>query len=138
MPILSSVDKRGRVRFRDARGKFRRSPTGSVRIFDEIGPRLAIGPLVTETAIVEVLELYKNEVVQWMQDNAQWEDRTGDARAGLSAEIMRDKLEFQLAVFHTVDYGIWLEVRWNGKYAILQRAVEHWGPFLMQEMEVFG
>jgi hypothetical protein len=137
MPSLSSVDRLGRVRFKDARGRFIKSPGGAVRIFDEIGPRLAIGPSVAESAIIGVLELYRDEVEQWMRENAPWEDRTGTAREGLEASIEHRGLEFALAVYHTVDYGIWLEVRWNGKYAIIQPTLEHWGPFLMQEMEVF-
>lgn len=128
-----------RARFRDAKGVFRRSPGGAVRIFDEIGPRLSIGPAVTASAIEGVLEFYQEQVEQWMRENAGWEDRTGAARDGLKASVERTKLlEYQLTVYHSVDYGIWLEVRWNGRYAILQPAVEHWGPFLMQEMEVFG
>lgn len=139
MAIFSSIDRRGRVRFRDAKGVFRRSPNGAMRIFDEIGPRLAIGPAVTASAVESVLELYKDEVENWMKENASWEDRSGAAREGLSASVEKTGLmEYQLAVFHTVSYGIYLEVRWNGRYAILMPAVEHWGPFLMQDMEVFG
>ena len=138
MPVIK-LGTGPRARFRDARGVFRRSPGGAVRIYDEIGPRLAIGPEVAASSIEAVLDLYVDQVEEWMQENAEWEDRTGEARAGLTAEVMKTGLlEYQVAVYHTVDYGIWLEIRWNGRYAILQPAVEHWGPFLMQEMEVFG
>lgn len=136
MPIkLGSGPK---ARFRDVRGVYRKAPGGAVRIFDQIGPRLAIGPEVAAGAVESVLEFYRDQVEEWMRENAPWEDQSGDARDGLTAEVQRAKvLEYDLYVYHTVDYGIWLEIRWNGKYAIIQPTIEHWGHFLMQEMEVF-
>jgi hypothetical protein len=138
MPGGKAFGSGSRVRFRDAKGRFIHSPGNTVRIFDQIGPRLSLGPAVTESAVEDVLEFYRDQVEQWMKESAPWEDQTGDARDGLTAEVERRGSEFSLYVYHTVDYGIWLEVRWNGRYAILTPAVEHWGPFLMHEMEAFG
>lgn len=52
--------------------------------------------------------------------NAPWTDRTGNARAGLMAQ--HDKVPMvshSLTVYHTMPYGVWLEVRWSGRYAII-------------------
>lgn len=55
--------------------------------------------------------------------NKPWTNRTYSARNGLEykAEWVSDTL-YDISVFHTVDYGIWLELAHGEKYAILQEA----------------
>lgn len=132
-----SVRGGDRLRLRSERGRFIYVPGGAVRIFDQIGPRLDIGPEVAVEGAEATLEFYADQIEEWMRENAPWDDRSGEARDGLTAEVDRHRMQAALYVYHTVDYGIWLEVRWNGKYAILTPAVEHWGPFVMQELEIF-
>lgn len=138
----ASVTSAKGVRFRDARGRWIRG-IGGASIFDQIGPRLDIGPMVAKDAVRSVLDFYQEQVEEWMRENAPWEDTdtphsyAGQARDGLRAEVVEDGMELGLVVYHTVDYGIWLEIRWNGRYAILLPTIEEWGPHLMHEMEVF-
>jgi len=40
-----------------------------------------------------------------------------------------------MVLYHTVEYGIWLEIRWNGQYAIIIPTIEHMGPVIMAELE---
>lgn len=55
-----------------------------------------------------------------MRENAPWTDRTGNARAGLKAIHEADPMvEHRLVLLHSMPYGIWLEVRWSGRYAII-------------------
>ena len=56
-----------------------------------------------------------------MKKNASWTDRTGNARKGLYAVAGRDGNMFWVELGHgpTIHYGIWLENRWNGRYAIV-------------------
>lgn len=55
-----------------------------------------------------------------MRTNAPWHDRTGNARAGLGAIHNADPMRSHtLTLFHSVSYGIWLELRWSGRYAII-------------------
>lgn len=137
-----------RLRFRDIHGKWRRGGA-NIKIFDEIGPRLTLGWKVSEGAILESLDLMVDDIEQWMQENAPWEDRTGMAREGLKAEVAREHnsdllvdqvtraYEFAIVVYHTVSYGLYLEVRWNGRYAIINPTVEHWGEAVMHGLKVF-
>lgn len=54
-----------------------------------------------------------------MRSNARWTDRTGNARNGLRAEHVARPTEDALVLFHTMPYGVWLEIRWSGRYAII-------------------
>lgn len=73
-------------------------------------------------------------VERYMKENAPWEDRTGDARSGLVAEEFNEISTMGISLEHSVDYGIWLEVRWNGKYAIIIPTLEVMGPALMASL----
>lgn len=73
------------------------------------------------------LEVMGNTVGRNMQSyaraNKPWTNRTYSARNGLESKVewTSDDL-LDIAVFHTVDYGIWLELAHGEKYAILQEA----------------
>lgn len=75
------------------------------------------------------------DIEDWMKENAPWNDRTTDARSGLTAAFIPDKKKPTIMIYHTVDYGVWLEVRWNGRYAILTPALEYWGPQVVARIQ---
>lgn len=54
-----------------------------------------------------------------------WQNRTGNARKFLlgGAEVV-DKNTVAAFVGHGVEYGIYLEYRWQRKYAILEKSVQ--------------
>ena len=79
---------------------------------------------------------FAKRVEQYAKDNAKWDDRTGDARSGLTALGQQRLSTYTITLFHTVDYGIWLEVRWAGKYAIILPTIQAMGPELMRELEL--
>lgn len=61
----------------------------------------------------------------WAKQNAPWTDRTGNARQGLRGEAFwEDDKNLVCAVMHQKDYGVWLELAHQRKYAILERAIE--------------
>lgn len=61
-----------------------------------------------------------------MRLNAPWHDNTGNARAGLNTVHEKEPMvEHRLVLYHSVNYGIWLEVRFSGRYAII-------GPTMVQ------
>lgn len=83
----------------------------------------------------ERMEPFAQRMLDYAIEHAPWEDRTGEARQGLGAEYDDDPDEPGISLFHTVEYGIWLEVRWGGKYAIIIPTVEFLGPGMMAELK---
>jgi hypothetical protein len=81
---------------------------------------------------------FARQVEAYAKEHAPWDDRTGDARAGLTAKGEQRLVYYAITLYHTVSYGIWLEVRWDGKYAIIVPTLEHMGPQLMIELGVLG
>jgi hypothetical protein len=77
-------------------------------------------------------------VQEYAQENAPWADRTGEARQGLKAIGEQRLTTYSIILFHTVDYGIWLEVRWDGRFAIIIPTIEVMGPELMSELSMYG
>ena len=92
-------------------------------------------PEKTRERIREIMEEFVDEAVEYMQANAPWEDQTGEAREGLSGAVESLGSMESLILYHTVDYGIWLEVRWGGRYAIVTPTIETMGPELMSRLE---
>ena len=96
---------------------------------------LAQFELKMREGIEEIALDFAIELVDYAKANAPWSDRTGDARAGLDAQVENGmRGDIVVTLFHTVDYGVWLEVRWGGKYAIIIPTVERKGPELLAKM----
>lgn len=64
----------------------------------------------------------------WMRTNAPWIDRTGNARNGLRVTSRVVKRGVRMTFSHSQSYGIFLETRWNARYAVIAPAIEHWFP----------
>ena len=72
-------------------------------------------------------EYYSLHAETYAKSKAPWTDRTGNARSGLgstwTASINSDSAKFEIEVFHRMPYGFWLEVKYNGKYSIINKTV---------------
>jgi hypothetical protein len=71
----------------------------------------------------QLLDVVTN-MVQDARDNAPWQDETGDARAGLDASIDESQGVYTVTLYHSVDYGQWLETIQSGEYAIIMPTIE--------------
>lgn len=71
----------------------------------------------------EALQLAQ-EILDYAQTNAPWEDRTGDARRLLDVDVSEDGEAIIIQLYHQVDYGLWLEVIQNGRFAIIMPTLE--------------
>lgn len=103
---------------------------------DTLTPRgIALAAAIDE-ACEEIMDRMAHEVEDWARANAPWEDETGEARRGLTAEAV-DNGPFNnaIVIYHTVEYGIWLEVTYNGRWGIIVPTVEHFGPEVMGSLE---
>lgn len=74
------------------------------------------------------------EIQDYAQANAPWNDITGNARAGLTAEVDEEGDVIVLTLYHTVDYGIWLELIQNGTFAIIMPTLEHYASEVMHRL----
>lgn len=72
----------------------------------------------------------ESKAEQYARVNAPWEDRTGNARNGLSARYSHSGKTHRLILFHRMDYGIWLETRFSGRFAIIVPTLRAIGPEL--------
>ena len=61
----------------------------------------------------------------WAKQNAPWTDRTGHARQRLTGQAYWENPSIVVAsISHKVDYGKWLELAHQRKYAILEKTLE--------------
>jgi hypothetical protein len=75
----------------------------------------------------EVLDV-ATQALEYAQANAPWEDITGDARSGLDVDVSMEGAVIVWEMSHSVDYGLYLETRWNGKFAIIMPTLEMFAP----------
>ena len=69
-----------------------------------------------------------------MKEQAPWTDRTGAARAGLHTATSHSPSKHTILFSHTMEYGIWLEVKNSGEYEIIMPTVRSQGKKLMEDL----
>jgi hypothetical protein len=131
------------VKYRDERtGQYRKARNWEKnRNFqvDTLSEGIANFAFKSANRMAEIAGEFAEDLLNYARDNAPWDDRTGDARRGLEYEVSLYNESLEVDLFHTVEYGIWLEVRWGGKYAIIIPSVEAMGPKLFDKMnDIFG
>jgi hypothetical protein len=85
----------------------------------------------------EVLHV-ATEALDYAQANAPWEDITGDARSGLDVDVRMEGEVIVWEMSHSVDYGLYLETRWNGKFAIIMPTLEMFAPQIGRGLDESG
>ena len=69
----------------------------------------------------------------WAKNNAPWTDKTGDARDFIKQTVKWTNADIlMVSLSHNVNYGIYLELCNEGKYAILEKAMAEFGPKFME------
>ena len=65
-----------------------------------------------------------------MKEQAPWTDRTGDARRGLRAWVEEVGPIGEIHVSHDeeLDYAVWLEVAYQGRWGIISKTIDYWEP----------
>lgn len=101
---------------------------------DTIGPHLDIMAATMAARIEAAMQEGAQEIQDYAQNNAPWEDRTGAARDGLTAEVDFDwdSGDFVITLYHSVDYGLWLELIQDGRFAIIMPTLEAIGPKVIE------
>lgn len=70
-----------------------------------------------------------------MQTQRPWTDRTGQAKRTLSAEAERKSNAIVITLAHGVEYGKWLEIRWNERYSIIKPTIATQSARVMASMQ---
>lgn len=63
------------------------------------------------------------------KENRRWTDRTGNARQRLHGFVGDIPEGYRITLAHGVDYGLWLELANEKKYAIIPQTLEYVGTF---------
>lgn len=71
----------------------------------------------------------------YMQQNAKWTDRTGHARQRLKGTYQKQDDSFLIVLSHGVNYGIFLELAHEKRFAITVPTAKEKGPEIMKEFE---
>lgn len=76
-----------------------------------------------------------SEIQSKMKQNRPWTDRTGMAKALLTAKVSQpNKNIVRITLAHGVDYGIWLELAHEKNYAIIAPTVKDEGPRIVSDL----
>jgi hypothetical protein len=88
--------------------------------FDTLTPALKRLLPQVDAAVDLVFDHAEASAASRMRTGARWTDRTGNARNGLMALHQAEPMvRHTLVMYHSMPYGVWLEVRWSGRYAII-------------------
>jgi len=68
------------------------------------------------------------------QQNAPWQDRTGNARQGLHAGAYLTAGMIVLYLAHSMEYGVFLEKARAGRYAILKPTMDKSIPMIQESI----
>lgn len=75
------------------------------------------------------------EMEAYAKQNAPWQDRTGAARAGLTATVEETGQIGTIVLSHGVPHGIWLEVANGGRFAIIAPTIDLFGGRVMRSLQ---
>lgn len=87
-------------------------------------------------AIFNIFTKYKPQMANYAKVNAPWTDRTSNARQGLFSNVDGVPRQYvSISIEHgAIDYGIWLEIRWAGRWAILLPTISYFEPRILADI----
>lgn len=109
--------------------------SGLTIVSDTLSPGMAAFPAKMDAAIAATVEFYSPRVEGYARSHAPWKDQTGNARNGLNAQTEHVPLtRHSIVLSHSVPYGIWLEVRFDGRNEIIIPTIKTQGAELMSTL----
>lgn len=105
---------------------------------DEVTPELDSMKGRLFAAVKMLASTEATKLQGYMQRKRPWTDRTGEAKRRLSATVStpNDHL-VRITLSHGVDYGKWLELAHEGKYAIIKPTIKKQGPGVYKRFHGF-
>lgn len=105
------------------------------RLEGDLQANLVALPQKQKMAIVAAAHYTAPLAESFMKSEASWTDRTGNARNGLRARVVASSNKVAIVMYHSVPYGVWLEVRWGGKYSVILPAMAATGPLFIEAIK---
>lgn len=87
-----------------------------------------------DQAVATLMKYEEQKVQSYMRINAPWTDQTTNARNGLFARAFSEGSSHVIVCHHTMPYGIWLEVRFGGAYAIINPTIQAEGRRILGDL----
>jgi hypothetical protein len=87
-------------------------------------------------AVQEVANYIQPVMESYAKQEAPWQDRTSNARQSLHSwvdPVAKDIVDIWLS--HGVDYGVYLEQRWQGRWAIVYPTLEAHFEIILQMLQ---
>jgi hypothetical protein len=78
----------------------------------------------SDIKIKNYLSTTERKLDNYAKKNAPWKNHSGRARLGLHSYTEKTPFGYRLIIAHGVDYGIWLELAHEKKYAILNETIQ--------------
>jgi hypothetical protein len=105
-----------------------RPPSELAAAIDKYGDKVLM-------AVAAVAQYVATEMENTAKETATWTDRTGNARTGLfgtaEADFAGHVVVLYLSHGATIDYGLMLETRGGGRYAVINRTMQsHYGELM--------
>lgn len=100
-------------------------------VSNTLTPNIVAFPGKLDAQMALLMEFESGRVQDYMRSNAPWRDRTSNARGGLFAKAKSGPGKHTIICYHTVPYGIWLEVAHGGRYRIILPTVQIEGRRVM-------
>lgn len=105
---------------------------------DEFKRRMAQYARDAKQAVVSLADRWKPEIVIYAKENAPWTDQTANARQSLYAYVESADGKVIIWLSHGMPYGVWLELRNQGRYAIIMQSLEaHYQPIMDSYRRLF-
>lgn len=112
-----------------------KSNAGLVWIDRSLFKSVPVFAVSLDRVISGVMEYEANEAQNFMRTNASWTDQTANARQGLFARYVGGSgAKHVIVLYHTMPYGIYLELKHAGKYKIIMPATEQAGRDVMSSL----
>lgn len=101
---------------------------------DTLTPGLQKFPGLVDNEIRRTVDFFSPRVESYARTKAPWTDQTGNARSSLHATTSHLADKHSITIAHGMPYGIWLELRFEGKYAIIIPTIKAQGAELMNTL----
>ncbi|MBT9177463.1 MAG: hypothetical protein DDT20_01796 [Firmicutes bacterium] len=75
-------------------------------------------------AVIALAKNWAGQLEGQAKQDAPWKDRTGNARAGLFGSTAVKGNQVFIRVAHSMDYGVLLELGYDGRFAILKPTID--------------